>query len=174
MDKITLTDAIHKLHKITSELKPDENIEQECIQVNTIVENILHLNNTKKQDKKRFYRKLMNVLLDDELVDKYKQVQELLELISPINEILFHTALTTRDEWIIRMFMNYVPITRITPEQLKFFTPIDNSPEEKKRAYQLSLILIEYNYPFGQDDTSMWFYNLMMENKEDVLLYDLF
>ena len=93
-------------------------------------------------------------------------ISELLEKLndSYINDELFHAALATRNETIIRIFLTRVPISRITPEQLEFFTPLGGSAKERMEARFLGNILFEYNYKFGQDETSQWFFQIIMKN----------
>lgn len=85
-----------------------------------------------------------------------------------VDEDMFHTALSTRSEPLIRLFLTYVDIQKITPEQLEFFTPLGPSEYERARAYQLSQLLSEHGYVFGMDETSCWFYEMIQENKASV------
>jgi hypothetical protein len=70
---------------------------------------------------------------------------------------LFHLALSTRNEIIIRSFLEYIPISWITPEQLEFFIPLDASEREQSISISLCKLLVEYKYEFKKDEVTSSF-----------------
>ena len=114
-------------------------------------------------EQKTLYQDLLNALCSKELItQRLFMISHLVSKVT-IDSVLFHLALATRNEVVIRLFLEQIPVTEITPEQLEFFTPYDTTDKEKQNAIQLSTILFEKKYPFGKDDTSQWFLKQMKE-----------
>lgn len=70
---------------------------------------------------------------------------------------LFHLALSTRNEIIIRSFLEYIPISWITSEQLEFFIPLDSSEREQSISISMCKLLVEYQYEFKKDEVTTSF-----------------
>jgi hypothetical protein len=110
------------------------------------------------------FEKIMSTLTDDEddIINRMSIISENLQF-TTIDENIFHASLATRNEIIIRFILSQTSISRIEPEQLEFFTPLGDTVLEEKNAYQLGLILFELNYTFGNDETSQFFYEIIMD-----------
>ena len=154
------TGLIKKLKEKEVEL---DNVQKECkeLQIKIIVEN----NNVSSLEKN--YKKVTDIVnkivYNRNFISGIDMVTELLPSVI-IDDELFHIALSTRNEIIIKLFLTYVSVDSITPEQLEFFVPYDDSKYEIKLARDLSTILFEKEYTFGSDDTSQWFHTIIINN----------
>ncbi len=115
------------------------------------------------------YNELMLLLKnnhDFDQVERLKRISILFStlLSSQIDDVLFHAALETRHEIIIRLFLTRVPVSRIKPDQLEFFIPFDSSKKGRDDARALGNILFEHKYRFQTDETSQSFFNVIMKN----------
>lgn len=147
------------LIKIVKENKVElDTIKKECKELQT--EN----NNTSSLEK--IIKDILNkIVFKRYFISGVGMVSDLLPFVI-IDDEMFHIALSTRNEIIIKLFVTYVSVDHITPEQLEFFVPYDSSQYEIKLARDLSTILFEKEYKFGSDDTSKWFHTLIMNNIE--------
>lgn len=117
----------------------------------------------KEEEQQEQHQLAMECLVgDNDIIDQMKQLSDLLPSII-ITDDLFHAALSTRNEIIIRMLLRYVPITSIQPEQLEFFLPLSSNVSDEKKAYSLIRILEEEGYRFGKDETSRFFQTQLCE-----------
>jgi len=91
-------------------------------------------------------------------------IQRLLEECEELSDDLFHMALSTRNTVVLRLVLNPASVQRISPEQLEFFTPYDDSMVDSHNAYELSTLLFKHGYVFGDDETSTWFHEAILEN----------
>ena len=107
------------------------------------------------------YVKLILILQSSESdVFKIKTAYELIPTVEIDNEIL-RVVLKTRNETIIRLLFEYASISMITPDQLVYFVPRQQNETERKLARELSYILFDYNYDFGEDELSQHYFTLM-------------
>ena len=95
------------------------------------------------------------------------------QLQNEITDDIFTAVLASREFEYYINFFKYIPLTRITPDQLSFFVPTDDSVEDQKRACRLGMILLGVfkdigSYPFKQDETSQFFYKMIKDNDDMV------
>ena len=107
--------------------------------------------------------------LGDTYLHSFANLIHFLQVHDEITEEIVTAVLATREFEYYYTFFTYVPLSRITPEQLSFFVPIVDSVEEQKSACRLGMILLGIfkdlgSYAFRQDETSQYFYKNIKEN----------